>query len=122
MESGSKKRFPASHYLIWGKFPLVSHHPPQAGHRAEQRHSQPDPQVPLSFSAEHQNHTQRPAADKETQTGTMRNRAAPILVSVPPLTAASSAARMGQKKTFMNKSIDFNINNRSLGLSFMCAK
>lgn len=57
----------AFRYLIRGKFPLVCHHPPQTGHRAEQRHSQPDPQVPLSFGAEHQNHTQRPATDKDTQ-------------------------------------------------------
>lgn len=109
-------------YLVWGKLPLISHHPPQAGHGAKQRHSQPDPQVPLSFGAEHQNHTQRPAKDEERQSGTVGNRAASVLISVPFLTAASATARKGQKKTFMNKSIHFNINNRSLGLSFMCAK
>lgn len=109
-------------YLVWGKFPLISHHPPQASHRAKQRHSHPDPQVPLSFGAEHQNHTQRPVIDEDTQSGTVGNRAGSILISVPFPTAAYSTARKGQKKTFMNKSIHFNINNRSLGLSFMCAK
>lgn len=87
---------PALCYLVWGNFPLVSHHPPQAGHRAKQRHSQPDPQVPLSFGAEHQNHTQRPATDEDTQSGTVGNRTAFSLISVPFL--AQPPLRPGRDK------------------------
>lgn len=109
----------ASCYLVWGKFPFVSNHPSQTGHRAKQRHSQPDPQIPLSFGAEHQNHTQQPATKKrETQSGMRGNKTPSTFSLVLLLTVASSTARKGQKKTFMNKSVHFNINNRSLGLSF----
>lgn len=38
------------------------------------------------------------------------------------LTAVDSNPKKGQKKTFMNKSKHLNINNKSLGLSFIWPK
>lgn len=53
-------------YLVHGELALVSNHSPQAGHRAEQRNSQSHAQIPLSFCAKDQNHTERPATRKHT--------------------------------------------------------
>lgn len=103
-------------YLIWRNFPFVRHHPPQAGHRAKQGHGQPDPQVPLPFGTEHQSHTHR-SAGRNTHTGNQRWQPLFWFCAI-----FSSAAKRGQKKSLINKSIHFNINNRSLGRSFMCGK
>lgn len=105
-------------YLVWWKFPFICNSPPQAGHRAKQRHGQANPQEPLPLGAEHQNHTQRPATRKWHNDG--RQEIEELLFSF----TADFSLWPGkvQKKTFMNKSIHFNINNGSLECSLMWAK
>lgn len=103
-------------YLVRGKFPFVSSHPPQTSHRPKQRHSHFDPQVPLSFIAKHQNHMQHPESNEKTHMIGVYFHLTAVL------TAVDSNPKKGQKKTFMNKSKHLNINNKSLGLNFIWPK